>query len=290
MNYRHAFHAGNFADLLKHAIVLDLLRRLTAAGAPLTVVDTHAGAGAYDLTGALARKTGEAEAGIGRLMADAAAPAVFGALKAAVARLNPQPAGASVPVRRYPGSPLLIAQSLRPGDRYLGCELRPDDGAALRENLKGRAGAEARMADGWATAPAETRVAARAGRRVLVLIDPPFERGDDYPALALATHAILAADPAAVVAIWTPLKDLATFDRLLGEVEDAALAAAGAAAPAVLVSEVRLRPLADPMRMNGCAMLVLNPPDGVEAQASAAAAWIAAHCGEAAARADTRRL
>lgn len=289
MNYRHAFHAGNFADLLKHALVLDVLGRMMASARPLSVIDTHAGAGAYDLTGALARKTGEADSGVARLMADPGAPEVFAALKRAVSRLNPQPKGAALAVRRYPGSPRLIADALRPGDRYIGCELRPDDGAALRDNLKGRPGAEARMADGWTTAPAEARAAGRAGRQTLVLIDPPFERGDDYPALAQATAGILSANPGAVLAIWVPLKDLATFDALVGDVEDAALdAAAGRASPAILVSEVRLRPLTDPMRMNGCAMLLLNAPPGTDAAATTAADWIAAHCGEAAARAETR--
>lgn len=287
MNYRHAFHAGNFADLLKHAVVLDLLARMMASARPLSVIDTHAGAGAYDLAGALARKTGEADSGVVRLMADPAAPQVFAGLRTAVSRLNP---GQGRGVRRYPGSPVLIADALRPGDRYLGCELRPDDAAALRENLKGRPGAEARAADGWATAPAEVRGAARAGRQALVLIDPPFERGDDYPALARATAAILASDPAAVIALWAPLKDLATFDSLVGEVEDAATDAVAAGTPALLVSEVRLRPLNDPMRMNGCAMLVLGPPPGAAEAAAAAADWIAGHCGEAGARAQTRTL
>lgn len=287
MNYRHAFHAGNFADLLKHAVVLDLLARLMASAAPLTVIDTHAGAGAYDLAGEQARKTGEADGGIVRLMADPAAPQVLAALRAAVTRLNPGKGGG---VRRYPGSPVLIADALRPGDRYIGCELRPDDGAALRDNLRGRPGAEARAADGWALAPTEVRSAARAGRRPFVLIDPPFERGDDYPALAEATAAILAADPSAVIALWAPIKDLATFDGLVGDVEDAATGAARGDSLNLLVSELRLRPLSDPMRMNGCAMLVLGAPPGAAAAAAAAADWIAVHCGEPGARAQTRSL
>ncbi|MBS0410681.1 MAG: 23S rRNA (adenine(2030)-N(6))-methyltransferase RlmJ [Proteobacteria bacterium] len=286
MNYRHAFHAGNFADLLKHAVVLDLMGRLTAAAGPLSVVDTHAGAGAYDLTGALARKTGEAEAGIARLMADDAAPAVFATLKTAVAKMN---AGGG-PVRHYPGSPLLIALRLRPGDRYIGCEVRPDDGADLKANLRGQAGAAVRLADGWTTAAAEARAAAKAGRRLFVLIDPPFERGDDYPAIAEAVGRVLAAAPAAVIAVWVPIKDLATFDSLLGDVEDAAADAVKGTAPALLVSEVRLRPLDDPMKMNGCAMLVLGAPAGTEAGARAAADWIAAACGGPGAKALTRTI
>ena len=283
MNYRHAFHAGNFADLIKHAVVLDLMARLTAAGGPLTVVDTHAGAGGYDLTGELARKTGEGQAGIARLMADAAAPAVFEPLKAAVRGMN-----TAQTVRYYPGSPLLIAPALRGADRYLACEIRPDDGAALKAALKGVRGAEVRLADGWSVAVAEARAGGRA-RRLFVLIDPPFERGDDYASIVETVGAVLDAAPGACLAIWVPIKDLATFDAFLGELEDVAQDAGDGVAP-LLVSEVRLRPLADPMKMNGCAMLVLGAPPGAEAPARAAADWIAARLGEAGARALTRRL
>ncbi len=283
MNYRHAFHAGNFADLIKHAVVLDLMARLTAAGGPLTVVDTHAGAGGYDLTGELARKTGEAQAGIARLMAEAAAPAVFEPLKAAVRGMN-----TAQTVRYYPGSPLLIAPALRGADRYLACEIRPDDGAALKAALKGVRGAEVRLADGWSVAAAEARAGGR-GRRLFVLIDPPFERGDDYASIVATVGAVLDAAPGACLAIWVPIKDLATFDAFLGELEDVAHDAGDGGAP-LLVSEVRLRPLADPMKMNGCAMLVLGAPPGAEAPARAAADWIAARLGEAGARALTRHL
>src|SRR5436309_1716629 len=114
LNYRHAFHAGNFADLVKHAALLQLLARLQQDGEPLRVIDTHAGRGLYDLAGPEARKSGEAEAGIVRLMAVKDAPAEFAPLTAAVRTLNK-----GGPVRRYPGSPWLIAQALRPGDSYL---------------------------------------------------------------------------------------------------------------------------------------------------------------------------
>ncbi len=280
MNYRHAFHAGNFADILKHVIVLDLMRRLTATAGPLTVVDTHAGAGGYDLAGDLARKTGEGQAGIVRLMAEAAAPAVFDPLKAAVRAMN---AGQGAAARYYPGSPLLIAPALRPGDRYLACEIRPDDATALQAALKGVAGAQVRQADGWAVAAAEARAAGRS-RRLLVLIDPPFERGDDYRSLVDTSAVVLAAAPGACIAIWVPIKDLATFDALLGDLEDVTDGAS------LLVSEVRLRPLTDPMKMNGCAMLVLGGPPGALATARITADWIATSLGEAGARGLTRLI
>ncbi len=122
MNYRHAFHAGNFADLVKHGAVTLIIDRLVTLPEPLLVVDTHAGAGLYDLGGEMALKSGEAEAGVLRLMADNAAPDAFRPLKAAV--LNANRDGV---IRVYPGSPVLIADRLRRDDEYIGAELRPDD-------------------------------------------------------------------------------------------------------------------------------------------------------------------
>jgi 23S rRNA (adenine2030-N6)-methyltransferase len=266
MNYRHAFPAGNFADLIKHAILTRLLRDLTAAPAPLTVIDTHAGAGIYDLKGDAAVRTGEGEAGVGRLMTAADTPAVFGDLKAAVRRVN-RPGQ----VRYYPGSPIVVAGLLRPRDRYTGCELRPDDFAALKQSLPRELSASVHRADGWAHAAA---VAPPAPASLLVLIDPPYEQGDDYAQAVALLGRLVHVNPRAVVAIWAPVKDLATWDAFLGEVEDTA------AGRAFLVAEVRLRPLCDPMRMNGCAIIVVNPSPGLKDGARAAAEWIAATIGE----------
>ncbi len=266
MNYRHAFHAGNFADLIKHAILTRLLRELTAGAAPLTVIDTHAGAGLYDLRGDLSRRTGEGEAGIGRLMAAIDAPNAFDDLKAAVRRGN-----APKEARYYPGSPVLIANALRPRDRYIACELHPDDHAALKQVLPRELGAVVHKGDGWVHA---STVAPFSPAALLVLVDPPFERGDDYVQALDLLIAILKVNSGATLAIWLPIKDLATYDAFLGDIEDAA------AGHAVLAAEVRLRPLTDPMRLNGCAVIVVNPPPGLETQARAAADWIATRIGE----------
>ncbi|MEO8927715.1 MAG: 23S rRNA (adenine(2030)-N(6))-methyltransferase RlmJ [Caulobacteraceae bacterium] len=265
MNYRHAFHAGNFADLLKHAVLTHLLRALTAAPGPLTVIDTHAGAGLYDLAGDSARRTGEGQAGIVQLMAAADAPAAFADLRAGVMRANAPGA-----VRFYPGSPILIGEILRPRDRLIACELRPDDHGALKGVLPRHVGAEIVKADGWEVAAA--RVPAAPGR-LLVFVDPPFESGDDPARAAALVASVLSRNPGATIALWAPIKDLAGFDTFLTGVEDAAGAAD------VLVAETRLRPLADPMAMNGCAMVVVNPPTGLAEPALAAAAWIARELG-----------
>ena len=252
MNYRHAFHAGNFADLVKHAALLAMLRELTKGG-PVTVVDTHGGAGLYDLSGEMALKSGEASAGIGRLMADDRAPEVFGPLKQAVSRL---------PIGQYPGSPVLAAQALRREDRLIACEIHPQDKELLQRALAKYPNAEVLGEDGYA--------ALRRQAADLVLIDPPFERPDDYEQAAAALEAVLAKNGAASVCVWLPLKDLETFDAFLRRLE----------APGALVVELRLRPLLDPMKMNGCALVIANATAGLEAELGPACEWIVRTLGE----------
>jgi 23S rRNA (adenine2030-N6)-methyltransferase len=271
LNYRHAFHAGNFADLVKHAGLTLLLEALMADPAPLVIVDTHAGAGGYDLEGELSRRTGEAAQGIFRLM-EARAPASFDGLKAAVAGLNPQGG-----VRFYPGSPRLIGAALRSGDRYTACEVRDDDQALLVQTLAPFPGARAVQADGYETAPAVVPSRGRA----LVLIDPPFERPDDYQRIATAIAAVRGKNPKAVVAVWLPLKDLETFDAFLRSIEETA--------PDALVGECRLRKLDNPMKMNGCALVIAGAPAGLEGPLGEVCAWVAG-LGEGEGRGEAWRL
>ena len=235
----------------------------------MTVLDTHAGAGLYDLAGDAARSR-EAEAGIDRLMASKGRPPLIEALAVAVADINPDGG-----TRFYPGSPLLVARRLGAGDRYVGFELNPPIQALLAEVLAPVAAAEARGGDGYDQVLAE----ATAGAGVLVLIDPPFEQPDDYQRAADTAAAILRADPKATVAVWTPMKDMETFDGFLRR-----LAQGGAAR--ALVAEARLRPLTNPMKMNGCALVVLNPPEGAEAAAIEVCGWVTERLGEAGARAE----
>jgi len=270
VNYRHAFHAGNFADLVKHAALLEVLARMTGKAPPLTIVDTHAGAGLYDLAGGEAQRSGEAEAGVGRLLAAKDAPAPLAALAKAVREANKGEG-----VRYYPGSPWLIARVLRARDRYLAFELHTEEHGALSRTLRGKPGVETRCADGFAAAPG----AVPANGPAFVLIDPPFERADDYGRIVQAVRAVLSRNRQAVLMIWLPLKDLATFDGFLRDLEDAA-----GRAP-VLVAEARLRPLSDPMRMNGCALAVVRPPSGLHAPLEATCGWVAERLGESGAAA-----
>ena len=139
MNYRHGYHAGNFADVLKHVALCELLRLLTAKDKKLFVLDTHAGAGGYDLGGDLARRTGEALGGIRRLAAPprTGIPAAVARYLAAVAAYDRKFGTAVEGPRRYPGSPRLVRAALRPGDRFVACELHPAEALALKREFAG---------------------------------------------------------------------------------------------------------------------------------------------------------
>lgn len=247
MNYRHAFHAGNFADVVKHAALLLLLRALQADAEPLTVIETHGGAGGYDLSATPAERTGEAAEGVAALMAAEDRPAPFAPLVEAVKRANSK--GGLV---TYPGSPLLISRILRPQDRYQVAEVRNEDHAALKKSLLPRANATAVLGDGWAAAM--TRL--KRGERTLVFVDPPFEHGDDYARAVRLVRDVLRVESRAVVAVWLPIKDLETFDAFVRELE-------ALDPPPTLIAEARVRPLTDPMRMNGCALAIVNAPEGL---------------------------
>ena len=257
MNYRHAFHAGNFADLVKHAALLAVLEEMLASSAPVTVVDTHAGRGLYDLTSDEAQRSGEAKAGIGMLMQARDLPQAMMPLRSAVVELNRARQG-----EFYPGSPLLIARRLRPQDHYVACELRPDEFEALAAVLRGVTNATPICADGYRTVT--EKMPSRG--RVLVLIDPPFERADDYAQVVTALVRILAKNPLAQVLIWLPLKDLETFDGFLRDAEDCG-------AGILTIVEARMRPLTDPMKMNGCALVLAGTSPSVEGRLREIADW-----------------
>ena len=243
MNYRHSFHAGNFADLVKHALVLWLLERRQASGS-VTVIDTHAGAGLYDLTGDATRSR-EAEAGIARLMATDGRPPLIEALAAEVAAMNPDDG-----VTYYPGSPLLMAHHLGPQDRYLGFELHPPVLDLLEQALKPFAQADARGGDGFDQAVAE----AKRTPGPLVLIDPPYEAQlDEFDTALAAIRDALARWPQGMLALWYPIKLRRALQQFYRK-------AAALDAKSALLLELLVRPDDSPLRMNGSGMLLLNAP------------------------------
>jgi len=247
MNYRHAFHAGNHADCLKHALLLLLLDALRRKPAPFAVLDTHAGRGAYDLGAAEALRTGEAAQGALRLQSIAEGP--LGPFVAALAAQG-FPA-------RYPGSPLLIRAALRAGDRLACCELHPEDNAALRTLFARDGQVAVHRRDAWEAIRALTPFAEKRG---LVLMDPPFEQEEEFARLAAALAELNRRFRAGILAAWYPVKHRAP----VRDFHDA-LRAAGIRD--VVAAELWLREPTDPRRLNGSGLLVVNPPYGFEASA-----------------------
>ena len=204
MNYRHAYHAGNFADVVKHAVLCRVLVHLCEKPAPFRMIDTHAGAGRYDLAGPEAGKTQEWRDGIDRLRrADLAAPiqALLAPYLDAVAGLNPDGG-----LTTYPGSPALAKALLRRQDRLIACELEPHAAAALEGLLAGDARAKAIAIDGWT---ALTAYVPPVERRGVVLIDPPFEQPGEFVRLAQGLAAAHRKWPTGIYLLWYPIKDQA---------------------------------------------------------------------------------
>ena len=266
MNYRHGYHAGNFADVLKHTVLCELLRLLTAKDKKLFVLDTHAGAGGYDLSGNQARRTGEAEAGIVRLAAASRAgmPAAVARYLAAVAAYDRKFGPAGGKTRRYPGSPRLVRAGLRPGDRFVACELHPEEALLLKREFAGDRAVEVRQADGYKALKA---LLPPVERRGLVLIDPPFEVPDEYEHVLRALRQGVRRFATGCYAVWYPIKD-----------EAAGAFAADLASFKPLVLELRLDGVA-PGKLAACGLAVINPPWRFEEAMREALPWIAAQLG-----------
>ena len=239
MNYRHAFHAGNAADCVKHALLVWLLRALARKPAPFFVLDTHAGSGRYDLTSGPAERTGEWRDGIARLLDDP--PHALADYVALVRVLG-----------LYPGSPLLTRALLRSGDRLACCELHPEDAALLKRCFARDARVSVHLRNGWEALGA---LLPPRERRGLVLIDPPYERPDEFERVVAGLRAGYARFPTGVFASWYPIKHRAPVRGL-----HAALAASGMRD--VVAVELWLREPLDAARLNGCGLVVVNPPFG----------------------------
>jgi 23S rRNA (adenine2030-N6)-methyltransferase len=262
MNYRHGYHAGNFADILKHTALCELLHLLTAKDKKLFVLDTHAGAGGYDLAGALARRTGEAENGILRLAAAprTGMPSAVARYLTAVAAYDRKFGPPSARLRRYPGSPRLVRMGLRPGDRFVACELHPEEALALKREFAGDRVVEVRKADGYKVLKA---LLPPTERRGLMLIDPPFEAADEFERLVRALRQGLRRFATGCYVVWYPIKD-----------DAAAIFASDLAQLKPLTLELHLEG-ADPGKLAACGLAVINPPWRFEEAMRDALPWIA---------------
>ncbi|MBI1188184.1 MAG: 23S rRNA (adenine(2030)-N(6))-methyltransferase RlmJ [Alphaproteobacteria bacterium] len=245
MNYRHAFHAANHADVLKHAVLLHWLAHLRRKPAPFAVLDAHAGAGLYDLAGDAAARSPEWKDGAARLWDWAEAPPLVAALIGAVRAHNP---GAALQL--YPGSPLLIADALRADDRLIAVERRPEDAAALRRCFRGARNAQIHERDAWEALGALFPFPEKRG---LVLIDPPYEAPDELERAAGAVRALLRRAPQAQILWWRPLKDAAALARA-----DAETLALSRAENLRIDLAVAAPERAGPLRASS--VLAINPP------------------------------
>lgn len=260
MNYRHAFHAGNFADCMKHALLVRLLRGLAAKETPFRVLDTHAGLGGTDLASAEAERTGEWRQGIGRLLDIADGPlADYLSLVRA--------AGAP---RHYPGSPALIRALLRPQDHLLACELHPEDHATLRARFRADRQVAVHHRDGWEALKALTPFPERRG---LVLMDPPFEQAEEFERLARGIALVARRFRAAIQACWYPIKHRAPVRAFHAGLRESGVRD-------LVAAELWLREPTDPARLNGCGLLVANPPWRFEEEGGAILAALLDRLGE----------
>jgi len=253
MNYRHAFHAGGFADVIKHIVLVRILSYLQDKPAPFRVIDTHAGAGVYDLTSDEARRGGEWLTGIARVMqarfSETTLPLVMPYLDI-VRAFNPPAA-----LNAYPGSPLIARALLRPQDRLTACEVEPKARKRLIEALRRDTQARVVDLDGWTALPAFVPPNERRG---LVLIDPPFEAKDEFERIAAGFAEAFTKWPTGSYLLWYPVKSRRATDSLARYVAEVA----GAATPPAtcLRLEFSVAPQAAGAGLNSAGLLIVNPP------------------------------
>ena len=253
MNYRHAFHAGGFADVIKHIVLVRILLYLQEKPAAFRVIDTHAGAGLYELTSDEARRGGEWLTGIARLMqarfSEATAPLVKPYLDI-IRAFNPER-----DLKAYPGSPLIVRALLRPQDRLTACEIEPKARKRLVEGLRRDAQARVVDLDGWVALPAFVPPKERRG---LVLIDPSYEQKDEFERLAEGFTQAFEKWPTGSYVLWYPVKSRRAADKLAQHVAEAV--GAGPSPGKCLRLEFSVAPQAAGAALASAGLLIVNPP------------------------------
>jgi 23S rRNA (adenine2030-N6)-methyltransferase len=253
MNYRHAFHAGSFADVIKHIVLARILTYLQDKPAAFRVIDTHAGAGLYDLDSDEAQRGGEWLTGIARLMQARFTNETIALIKPyldIVRAYNPKGE-----LKAYPGSPLIARGLMRPQDSLVACELEPKARKALIGVLRRDEQARVVDLDGWVALPAFVPPKERRG---LVLIDPSFEAKDEFERLGEAFSTAFAKWSTGIYVIWYPVKSRRATDALAQRV---AQAAAAAKPPGkCLRLEFSVSPQVDGAALTSTGLLIVNPP------------------------------
>jgi 23S rRNA (adenine2030-N6)-methyltransferase len=261
MNYRHAYHAGNFADVMKHAALTLALEHLKQKEKPFFALDTHAGAGMTDLGGIEAQKTGEFHDGIARVLAHAAPHEALAPYLAALKALGCEGENPA----RYPGSPLIARHTMREGDRLSLCELHPDDAAALRALFRRDPQTKVHESDGYAALKAMLPPRERRG---LVLIDPPYEGRDEFERVAAGIAEATARWAGGTYIVWYPVKDPSVSGAFLDRLEREGPAK-------TLMAELYIRGSEDPSRLSGSGLVIVNPPWTLPERLTSLFDWLA---------------
>jgi len=248
MNYRHAFHAGNFADVIKHAILSRIVVHLRRKESPFRVIDTHAGAGLYDLTAPEAVRNPEWRTGIGRLLEatiDPAAQDLLSDYLGTVRAANPDGQ-----INRYPGSPALVRSWLRRTDRLVACELEPSAAKALSYNFRGDRRVKTIAIDGWTGLSAYIPPKERRG---LVVIDPPYEQPDEFSRLAASLEVAFLKWPSGIFFAWYPIKDERDNAAFARDLKKRGITN-------MLRAELTISPTSSDGKLRGSGHLIVNPP------------------------------
>ncbi|MBX3595994.1 MAG: 23S rRNA (adenine(2030)-N(6))-methyltransferase RlmJ [Rhizobiaceae bacterium] len=247
MNYRHSFHAGNFADVMKHITLVRILEYLKRKDKPFRVIDTHAGTGLYDLSGAQSEKTGEWRAGIARLEATALDAEVMALL---APYLDAVSAARETGATLYPGSPWITRNLLRTIDRLTAIELHPQDYQLLKHLFAGDIQVRVIHLDGWLSLGAHVPPKEKRG---LILVDPPFELPNEFDRMVDGAVKAWRRWPGGIQALWYPIKDrdaVAAYRAALSET----------GITKILDLSLMIRAAGDVPSLDGCGMTIINPP------------------------------
>lgn len=274
LNYRHAFHAGNFADVVKHVALALCFDRLNVKEAPYRYIDTHAGIGLYDFEGEEAGRSPEWKEGVGRIW-DAevnAPPEVRAALAPwldVIRRLN------TGGLQHYPGSPLIAAEMMRKDDAIRLCELHPESAVLLREAMGRDKRVKIEERDGFDALPAYLPPPERRG---LILIDPPFEVGVsgrkmDFEWMLTAALKAVKRWPLGTYVFWRPIKDVEVVQQFDSELVSMLIEKGGIAAEKLLVADLWVRAIGEG-KLSGAGVVIVNPPYGVEQHLRVAMPWL----------------
>jgi 23S rRNA (adenine2030-N6)-methyltransferase len=249
MNYRHAFHAGNFADVLKHVVLMMLVERLKQKSTPFFFLDTHAGRGLYDLSEAQPQRSGEYKTGIGRLL-ELPQASLPPEVSAYVSLVRESAGPGHSPITAYPGSPLIVARLKRPTDRMVLIEKLPKEVDSLRSALGRQRLVTVIEGDGYVALKAQLPPREHRG---LVLIDPPYEADLEFDRVLAALRMIHERWPTGICCLWYPLTDRAGPLRFRGELERSSIRK-------LLDVTLRIRPADAQVGMSGAGLVMVNPP------------------------------